>query len=43
MSNKSMLFNEKIGKRLATDCQNDDQKVVHAELEAASASAASKP
>ena len=26
MANKSMLFNEKLGKRLATDCQNDAQK-----------------
>ncbi len=25
MSNKSMLFNEKVGKRLATNCRNDAQ------------------
>jgi len=37
MSNKSMLFNEKIGKRLATDCQNDAQKAVQAAMDAPSA------
>ncbi len=35
MANKSMLFNEKIGKRLATDCQNDDQKAAHRAMEVA--------
>jgi hypothetical protein len=28
MSNKSMLFDEKRGKRLATDCRTEEQKVV---------------
>ncbi len=34
MSNKSMLFNEKLGKRLATDCQNEQQKIIQKELDA---------
>ncbi|MDI9332984.1 MAG: hypothetical protein QM533_01270 [Cytophagales bacterium] len=44
MSNKSMLFNEKHGKRLATDCQNEEQKVVQKSLdESAATVATSKP
>jgi hypothetical protein len=40
MSNKSMLFNEKLAKRLATDCRNDAQKAVQ---QAMDAPAPSKP
>jgi hypothetical protein len=44
MSNKSMLFNEKLGKRLATDCRTEEQKVVQISMdEPASAVATSKP
>ena len=34
MSNKSMLFNEKLAKRLATDCQSEAQKVVQKAMDA---------
>ncbi len=44
MSNKSMLFNEKLAKRLATDCQSEAQKVVQKAMDApATAVATSKP
>jgi hypothetical protein len=33
MSNKSMLFNEKAGKRLANNCRNDAQKEVEVALQ----------
>jgi hypothetical protein len=33
MSNKSMLFNEKVGKRLANNCRNDAQKEVEVALQ----------
>jgi hypothetical protein len=34
MSNKSMLFNEKAGKRLANNCRNEEQKAVDLALSA---------
>jgi hypothetical protein len=34
MSNKSMLFNEKLAKRLATDCQSEAQKAVQKAMDA---------
>lgn len=43
MANKSMLFNEKMGKRLATDCQNDEQKAVQKAMDALPAAAPVKP
>ncbi len=44
MSNKSMLFDEKNSKRLATDCRTEEQKVVQKAMDApATAVATSKP
>ena len=44
MSNKSMLFDEKHGKRLATDCRTEEQKVVQLSMDApTTAVATSKP
>jgi hypothetical protein len=44
MSNKSMLFDEKHAKRLATDCRTEEQKVVQLSMdEPATAVATSKP
>ena len=43
MSNKSMLFNEKLAKRLATDCQSDAQKAVQKEMDAPLAATPAKP
>ena len=43
MSNKSMLFNEKLAKRLATDCQSDAQKAVQKTMDAPPAGTPTKP
>lgn len=43
MANKSMLFNEKLGKRLATDCQSEAQKAVQKAMDAPPAATAAKP
>ena len=44
MSNKSMLLNEKLAKRLATDCQSEAQKAVQKAMDApATAVATLKP
>ncbi len=43
MSNKSMLFNEKLAKRLATDCQSEAQKTVQKAMDAPPATTSAKP
>ena len=43
MSNKSMLFNEKLAKRLATDCQSDAQKAVQKAMDAPPSATPAKP